>query len=359
MAKALWGKSADNSACGQRVNVSYDPDSSPTVFSQSISQMTQKRATGFVASTAGVPKAEQHLSREVVSGKTFGSVGRRIAALDMTKGVLVVLMVVYHSFNYSSDYTLGFKYLPFLPSSFILITGFLILYLSQQPAGSRQGNPFRMSLRGFRLLLLFTALNLAVQAVGRRKLSAKPLEIGYFFDHWFEIYVTGEARTAAFVILLPIAYLLILAPLFIWVDRVSRYILPALAVLLIAYCAVLDQRGEVDPNLNLLTAGMVGLVLGRLSSASLRGLGKYWPLALGAYAGYILLSRISDQTVTVHLLGACLAVIAIFCCCMRAGREAFSATALDYHGKVFLDCLHPADRHFTGYGALPWASGTV
>ena len=44
----------------------------------------------------------------------------------MTKGVLVMAMVIYHSFNYSTDYTLGFKYLPFLPPSFILIAGFLI-----------------------------------------------------------------------------------------------------------------------------------------------------------------------------------------------------------------------------------------
>jgi uncharacterized membrane protein len=28
----------------------------------------------------------------------------RIEALDMTKGVLIVAMVIYHSFNYSTDY---------------------------------------------------------------------------------------------------------------------------------------------------------------------------------------------------------------------------------------------------------------
>src|SRR5213596_2263625 len=82
---------------------------------------------------------------------------QRIDALDMTKGVLVVAMVVYHSFNYSTDYTLGFKYLPFLPPSFILITGFLIsrLYFEPKPA-SDPGVHGRLLLRGFRLLLLFT-----------------------------------------------------------------------------------------------------------------------------------------------------------------------------------------------------------
>ena len=47
--------------------------------------------------------------------RSMGAKARpRIDALDMTKGVLVVAMVIYHSLNYSTDYTLGFKYLPFL-----------------------------------------------------------------------------------------------------------------------------------------------------------------------------------------------------------------------------------------------------
>ena len=61
----------------------------------------------------------------------------RIAALDMTKGVLVVAMVIYHSFNYSQDYSLGFRFLPFLPPSFILITGFLIARLYFNPECAR------------------------------------------------------------------------------------------------------------------------------------------------------------------------------------------------------------------------------
>src|SRR5436189_5459360 len=100
---------------------------------------------------------------------------QRIDALDMTKGVLVVAMVVYHALNYSTDYTLGFKYLPFLPPSFILITGFLIgrLYLT---SGNRPGASLfgRLFLRGFRLLLIFTLLNVLTQLMGRQKAVATP-----------------------------------------------------------------------------------------------------------------------------------------------------------------------------------------
>src|ERR1700758_2466346 len=73
----------------------------------------------------------------------------RIEALDMTKGVLVVAMVIYHSFNYSTDYTLGFKCLPFLPPSFILITGFLISRLYFTPETPRDSRVYgRLLFRG-------------------------------------------------------------------------------------------------------------------------------------------------------------------------------------------------------------------
>ena len=53
----------------------------------------------------------------------------RLAAIDLTKGVLVVCMVIYHSLNYSAHRELAFKYLAFLPPSFILITGFLLSHV--------------------------------------------------------------------------------------------------------------------------------------------------------------------------------------------------------------------------------------
>src|SRR5436190_11320167 len=99
----------------------------------------------------------------------------RIEALDMTKGVLVVAMVIYHSFNYSTDYTLGFKYLPFLPPSFILITGFLISRLYFTPEAARDSRVYgRLFFRGCRLLVLFTLLNLLTQLVGRHKAVGSP-----------------------------------------------------------------------------------------------------------------------------------------------------------------------------------------
>src|SRR6266404_3426733 len=136
----------------------------------------------------------------------------RIDALDMTKGVLVMAMVVYHSFNYSTDYTLGFKYLPFLPPSFILITGFLVSRLYFTSEAARDSRVYgRLFFRGCRLLVLFTLLNLLTQLVGRRKAVGSPEGLHYLWDYWYQIYGIGGGHFAAFSILLPIAYLLLLA----------------------------------------------------------------------------------------------------------------------------------------------------
>src|SRR5688572_13891663 len=83
----------------------------------------------------------------------------RLAFLDITKGILVVLMVVYHSLNYTNQYHLGFRYLSFLPPCFILITGFLLstVYARRYEAGDRR-LVGRLVVRGVKLFTLFTCL---------------------------------------------------------------------------------------------------------------------------------------------------------------------------------------------------------
>ena len=59
---------------------------------------------------------------------------KRIWALDFTKGVLVLVMVLYHWLNYFiGSNGFFYRYLLFLPPSFICISGFLIsrVYVSR------------------------------------------------------------------------------------------------------------------------------------------------------------------------------------------------------------------------------------
>ena len=230
----------------------------------------------------------------------------------MTKGVLVVAMVIYHSFNYSTNYHLGFRYLPFLPPSFILITGFLISRLYFKPDSARDPRVHgRLLLRGFRLLVLFTLLNVLTQLAGRHKFATDPQGIGYLADYWFEIYGIG-GQFAAFSILLPIAYLLLLAPLLILLYHCNRLLLLLVAFSLAMLCAAPSQPSV---NLALLSAGLIGVILGGVSASLLSAMGRHWYVAVAAYVGYLVLSHLIWQSPLDQLLNAFFALAAIFSIC--------------------------------------------
>jgi hypothetical protein len=255
----------------------------------------------------------------------------------MTKGVLVVAMVIYHSFNYSTDYTLGFKYLPFLPPSFILITGFLISRLYFKSEAARDpGVHGRLLLRGFRLLLLFTFLNVVTQLVGRQKFATGPQGISYLADHWFEIYSIGGGQFAAFSILLPIAYLLLLAPLLILLNGWNRIFVPLAAISLAIFCAITSPQGDASANLALLSAGLIGVILGGVPVSVLSAMGRQWYIAVAAYVGYVALSYLVWQSPFDQLLNALLALAAIFSLCAAIGASAFFGRELLIMGRYSL-----------------------
>ena len=261
----------------------------------------------------------------------------RIDALDMTKGVLVLAMVVYHSLNYSQNYTLGFRYLPFLPPSFILITGFLIskLYFKTEAECDRRVFA-RLLFRGFRLLLLFTLLNVLTLLAGRGKFPDEPQGIGYLLDNWFEIYILGGGRFAAFSILLPIAYLLLLSPILLLINRWNRHVVPLLALGLVICCAVPTENGEPSFNLALLSAGLVGVVLGMVPAKRLCAMGRYWYVSCATYAVYIVVSALFWQSRFDQLFHSCLALAAIFSLCAAVGSNSPVASRVLILGKYSL-----------------------
>lgn len=261
----------------------------------------------------------------------------RIEALDMTKGALVMAMVVYHSFNYSTDYTLGFKYLPFLPPSFILIAGFLISRLYFTPEAARDSRVYgRLFFRGFRLLLLFTLLNVLTQLVGHRKFATDPQGVTYLLDYWREIYGIGGGQFASFSILLPIAYLLLLAPLLILLYRAHPLLVPLVAVSLAAFCMMPQLGYDYSVNLALLSAGLIGVILGRVPDKALSLLRRHWYVPVAVYAGYIAFTHLVWQSRLDQLLYALLAVAAIFSVCAAIGAGAFAGRELLIVGRYSL-----------------------
>jgi hypothetical protein len=231
----------------------------------------------------------------------------RLAYLDMTKGWLVMLMIVYHAFNYTSQYYLSFRYLSFLPPSFIFITGYLLaaVYLPKF-AGSPKDVSKRLWVRGGKLLAVFTTLNILAQFV-RSPHYGESVGVGVFFSRWDDVYLHGSGRIAAFDVLLPIAYLLLLAPALLWMAQRGRNIFTLIATAMIGLGLVSEQVGVSMGHLYLVNAGLLGMVVGqwlpRLSAIA----DLLWVVIL-AYLVYGWLAFSHGHRHVFQLLGAFVAI---------------------------------------------------
>lgn len=257
------------------------------------------------------------MNRDLASGANRGEISGRVRsaersnALDITKGLLVVLMVVYHTINYSTQYFLAFRYMAFLPPTFIIITGFLLTRV--YGAKSREsGVNSRLLIRGVKLLLLFAILNVGAQFVRSENYHGQAAGLRHFIVHWPDTFLVGGSRAAVFEILLPIAYLLICAPALLWLDRIHRFTLPFLTVVVLAGCTLSDRTGTALPNLYLLAAGLIGMLIGRLSWASLGRFKQAIIIPIGAYAVYAVAVAEFGQSLLLQLSGSTVALATIY-----------------------------------------------
>ena len=185
-------------------------------------------------------------------------------AFDAVKGALVLLMVAYHVMSIASTGGVeAFRYIRFISGSFIFVSGFV---MTRFMAAAFSRDPGRVSRRlvgrGLKVLMIFTLLNLAIQVSGFGNLSKARLG----FDGWWAnaatIYLAGDGRLSSFMILLPIAYLLIASPLVLQATRAGRA-RAALALLTVALTAsALPAIAGRWPVVDFLLVGLAGLALG-------------------------------------------------------------------------------------------------
>jgi peptidoglycan/LPS O-acetylase OafA/YrhL len=184
----------------------------------------------------------------------------RDLALDALKGFLVVSMVVYHALNYFSAADASvLGYLRFVNGSFVFLSG-LAIALRVAANGVMSDAAARRTLwRGLRLLIVFTVLNLAISLLGMSNHKNVSFGVERFFTDAFAVYFIGEGTAIAFRILAPIAYVLMLAPLYLrWPSW--RWPLTALSLLAaLAYTHVVDAVAATP---FFVLIGLVGLCAG-------------------------------------------------------------------------------------------------
>jgi peptidoglycan/LPS O-acetylase OafA/YrhL len=213
----------------------------------------------------------------------------RDRTIDIVKGLLVVAMVVYHWLNiFVTAEGAVYKYLRFVTPSFIFVAGYLVTggYLQKY----RIGDPAlhrRLFVRGAKLLALFTVLNVGVgvaAAVGGGGVRAG---LEAFGVRAASMYWAGEGRRAAFEVLAPIGYLLMGAAGLLWGCKLHRQFLLGMWGVGVVAVYVWRGRGWETSTLELLTMGLLGMVIGGVSRESLDRLARrpwVWGAAYAALA---------------------------------------------------------------------------
>lgn len=222
--------------------------------------------------------------------------------LDFLRGFLVMVMVVYHAMNYfSASRPEYYGYLRFVNGAFVFLSGYTIaLFRRSDGAGLGAAASRKLALRGLRLLLLFTALNLLIGVLGLT--SYKRVEFGAarFFGSAYEVYVTGDSNAMAFRILVPIAYVIILSPLYLRWPAFTRTANTLTLAGAAAYTLLVDP---VAPNAFFLLVGLAGLSIGLETSQYLNAAPRAWPVILAGLAAAVVLMNWLSGNVLAYCVG--------------------------------------------------------
>ena len=215
----------------------------------------------------------------------------RDLGLDFVKGFLVVVMALYHSMNYFSNVPAEYYgYLRFVNGSFVFISGYVVAaFYAEQARTDRFAALRRLASRGFKLLCIFSALNLAVSAVGVTNYRNVTFGLSDYLNGVSDIYGSGQAHQIAFRILVPISYVLMVSGLYL-VSKRSQAILIALTL---AAALLWTFFAPLVANVFFVLTGLVGLSCGLLLMKTdlLRHRLGRWPLIL---IGFIAIASIMN-----------------------------------------------------------------
>jgi hypothetical protein len=216
----------------------------------------------------------------------------RSQALDFAKGFLVLIMVVYHCLNYfaqqvpqSGPHSV-YGYIKFVSGGFIFISGYIVAAFYNSRWKQEPGRvTLRLVTRGLKLLALFTAISLVLSLLSVSNYRGRTYDLDNFFDHALQIYTTGYTRVVAFYILVPIAYVLIVSPLLLWLQRFRVGLLVCLVVGLVS--ALLLRRSL--NNLTMMLIGGVGILSGLMVPSAKLASRRYLPVSFTVLVAWVAL----------------------------------------------------------------------
>ena len=267
----------------------------------------------------------------------------RIPALDFIKGALVLFMVLGHWIVYFPGNQMPlYKYLLFVPTSFLFMTGFMIskVYLSKFQITNPQ-LPRRLVIRGLKILGIFLILNVA------RSLLLPELYTG----------------RVLFNILVPISFLLLLSALLLIACRFYRYSFHAACLSFYLCILILESRGIVIANLELLAIGSLGVICGYLPIKTINAIMRHPYILVTAYLCYIIAITIWGALYPLQVFGVGLTLMLLYIVGAKKGEPGRARGHIILLGKyslfayiaqiAVLQLLRTGLRHIAvGAGAL-------
>ncbi len=247
------------------------------------------------------------------------SKGQRIPALDFTKGVLVLLIVLYHWVNYFIGQQWPYyRYLRFLTPSFLFIAGFMIshVYLSKYAAADPR-LPKRLFTRGVKLLAIFIALNVARNLVVPVLGTGSSIQNLVSLQNVFSVFISGNLpvvgnKLVSFSILVPISYVLMLSGLLMLPYRIYRHTFHLTCALLLSSILVLRLAGAQSYHLEFLAIGMLGVLIGFMPVRRMNDFGRHPYLLALAYLCYLITITIWNVPFLLLIVGVLLNLVVIY-----------------------------------------------
>lgn len=244
----------------------------------------------------------------------------RNSALDFTKGALVLFMVLYHWLNYFHG-TGGnvYMYLRFLTPSFIFITGFLIsnVYLSKYRLIDTRLSK-RLIQRGLKILGVFISLNAIIALLfpnnGRISFDVLSLDGASVTFITGNILRTGIGKAAAFPVLVPISYLLLIGAGLTVLSRRYKHVFEGACAFLFVCILVLWLNDVQNTNLELLAIGLLGVTCGYVPIAKINALAEHVGILSLAYLGYLTAITVWNVIYPLQVFGVCLTLMLLYAC---------------------------------------------
>ena len=235
----------------------------------------------------------------------------RIGALDFTKGILVLFMILYHSLNYHGIFPN--RYLPFVAPGFIMISGFIIssIYFLKYGQDINRGRK-RLAVRSIKLLLIFTILNIASRIAWPAYNDGILGEIRNFAGNWVEIYLVGSPRKVAFDVLIPIGYTLMAA---IFVPRslpMGAIIIVLSAISAFSANIFLENNTGSVYMLTMTSAGMIGMAMGLLPAQIINAFSRSWMRIGWLFVCYGIVALCGGYYYATQILSTLIALIIIY-----------------------------------------------